>query len=121
MSTTAFGAFIKKLREDRSLKLRDVEERAKVSNAYLSQVERGERGIPNIKVLRRLADAYGVTVEVLIQAAEAGARRLEKMPEAGTPDVRFVSRGYENLSPESKKALTEFLQHLVEKEKKKRK
>lgn len=119
--STAFGAFIKKLRDGLNLSLRDVEGLAKVSNAYLSQVERGERGIPNIKVLRRLADAYGVTVELLIQAAEAGEQRLGKMPESTTPDVRFVSRGYENLTPESRKALTEFLQHLVEKDKKKRK
>jgi len=119
--TITFGEFLRKLRESRGMSLRGVEAIAKISNAYLSQVERGERGIPNIKVLRRLADAYGVTVEVLIQAAEAGEQRLDKMPESTTADARFVSRGYEGLSPESKKALTEFLQHLVEKEKKKRK
>ena len=60
-----FGEFLRRLRGSRGMTLRAVEERAKISNAYLSQVERGERGVPNIKVLRRLADVYGVSVEAL--------------------------------------------------------
>ena len=118
MPTASFGVFIKKTREDRKLSLRDVEGLAKVSNAYLSQVERGERGIPNIKVLRRLADAYSVPLGVLIAAAEAAEERVDRFPEVPSPDLRVVSRGYEKLSPDRKKALMSFLHHLIEEERK---
>ena len=118
MPTASFGVFIKKTREDRKLSLRDVEGLAKVSNACLSQVERGERGIPNIKVLRRLADAYSVPLGVLIAAAEAAEERVDRFPEVPSPDLRVVSRGYEKLSPDRKKALMSFLHHLIEEERK---
>lgn len=115
-----FGEFLRHLREQRELTLRDVEKSAKISNAYLSQIERGERGIPNFKILNRLADAYGISVTVLIEAAESEVLG-EEIETNTTPDVKFVSRGYEKLSDDSKQMLTEFLQHLINKEKHKQK
>ena len=58
----SFGEFLRALRETRRLTLREVEERVHVSNAYLSQIERGERGVPNLKILNKLAEVYGVSV-----------------------------------------------------------
>ena len=49
MDLKSFGEYLKALRRGRHLTLRQVEEHAHVSNAYLSQLERGERGIPNHK------------------------------------------------------------------------
>lgn len=113
-----FGEFMRKLREDRKLTLRQVEERAKISNAYISQIERGDRGVPNFKTLTKLAEAYGVDVAALTQAAE-DARKGEKIKE--TPDVQFVSRGYERLPDEKKKILKDFLQYLMDERRKGRK
>jgi len=113
-----FGEFLKKLREDRGLTLREVEKSAKISNAYLSQIERGQRGIPNIKILNRLADAYDISVIELVEAAKSELQDEEIETDA-TPGVKFVSRGYEKLSEENKRMLTEFLQHLINKEKQK--
>lgn len=113
-----FGDYLRKLREDRELTLRDVEREAKVSNAYLSQVERGERGIPNFKVLSKLAKTYGVPVASLMQVAEAESKNEKVDANPQTPDVQFVSRGYEKLSDEKRKQLKSFLQHLVAEEEK---
>ncbi len=113
-----FGEFMRTLRVGRGLTLRRVEELADVSNAYLSQVERGERGVPNIKVLRRLADAYDVPVSTLIEAAEVSSKRSTAKT---TTIPEFVSRGYEKLSAEKKRTLESFLEHLVEQETKKSK
>lgn len=116
-----FGEYLRKLREDRGLTLRQVEETAKVSNAYLSQVERGERNIPNFNVLKRLAEAYGVEVSDLTKAAEEEAKGSKVDTKIEAPDAKFVSRGYEKLSDESKQALKKFLQHLVQEEGKNKK
>ena len=115
----SFGEFLRSLRENRELTLRQVEERVRVSNAYLSQIERGERGIPNLKILKKLAEAYGVSVTELVDAAEKETDGAPVSAESPEPDVAFVSSGYEKLSKENKKHLTEFLQFLVHKEQRK--
>ena len=118
-----FGDYIKKLRLDRKLTLRDVEEKVKISNAYLSQVERGERATPTLKILVKLAEVYGVPVSVLSEKAElelrqekiqgepgqTGTEQKEEMP---NPDIDFICRGYEHLSNEKKRSLKNFLQYL---------
>ena len=69
-----FGAFLKQLRERRGLTLRQVEEAGHVSNSFLSQVERGERGIPTFKVLARLGEVYGISPSELIKVAEEASK-----------------------------------------------
>ena len=115
----SFGEFLRALRESRQLTLRQVEEQVHVSNAYLSQIERGERGIPNLKILKKLAEAYGVTVTELVDAAEKETAGAPVHAESSEPDVAFVSRGYERLSKENRQHLTEYLQFLLHKEQKK--
>jgi transcriptional regulator with XRE-family HTH domain len=113
-----FGEYIKDLRVDRKLTLREVEEKAHISNAYLSQVERGERGTPTMKILVKLAEVYGVPASVLSDKAEAELRYEMKEGKKGAkeevpaPDTEFICRGYENLSAENKQTLKKFLQHL---------
>ena len=70
-----FGEFLKELRLDRKLTLRDVQDKVKISNAYLSQVERGERNIPTMKILVKLANVYGVPVSLLNKKAEDELKR----------------------------------------------
>jgi transcriptional regulator with XRE-family HTH domain len=114
-----FGDYLRQLREDRQYTLRDVEQMAQVSNAYLSQVERGERGIPHFKVLKRLAEAYGVPLSAIIQAAEQETRRPAVPPKQPAPDAAFVSRGYEKLPEEKRQELKNFLQYLLQEEQRK--
>jgi HTH-type transcriptional regulator, competence development regulator len=64
-----FGAYLKQLRKDRQLTLKQVEKAAGVSNAYISQVERGLRNPPQPEVLRRLAKVYEVSQRELMVAA----------------------------------------------------
>src|SRR5262245_42199081 len=94
----SFGEFLRALRARRHLTLRQVEEQVRVSNAYLSQIERGERGVPNLKVLKKLAEAYGVSVTELVNAAEKETEGISVHTENPEPNVAFVSRGYEKLS-----------------------
>jgi transcriptional regulator with XRE-family HTH domain len=119
-----FGEYIKDIRIDRKMTLREVEEKAHISNAYLSQVERGERGTPTMKILVKLAEVYGVPVSVLNDKAEEelklketivtleAIRKSQNKTKPPTPDTDFICRGYESLSEEKKQTLKNFLQYL---------
>lgn len=51
------------------MSLRDVEDQTKISNAYLSQLERGEAENPSPEKLERLARCYDASYESLMNAA----------------------------------------------------
>ena len=85
-----FGKFLKKLREDRKMSLYDVEREAKISNAYLSQVERGIRNIPTLKQLNKLATVYGVPISVLTEKAEEELRNKNTNSNNITPNTNFL-------------------------------
>ena len=64
----ALGALIRARRQAAGLSLRALAERTGVSNAYLSQVERG-RHEPSISVLKAIADALDVSPALLLARA----------------------------------------------------
>ena len=64
----ALGALLRAQRRAADLTLRDLSERTNVSNAYLSQLERGQHE-PSLSVLRSIASALGVPLESLLMRA----------------------------------------------------
>ena len=69
MEDSSFGQFLKSLRKRQHMSLRDVERESGVSNAYLSQLESGDRPPPRPDMLKKLARAYNVTVRELLMRA----------------------------------------------------
>jgi transcriptional regulator with XRE-family HTH domain len=70
----ALGALLREERRAAGLSQRDLAERTKVSDAYLSQVERG-RHEPSLRVLTAVTSTLGVSLEGLLARAgiiEAG-------------------------------------------------
>ena len=63
------GAFIRSQRKLANLSLRELAALTKVSNPYLSQIERGFHE-PSVRVLRSIADALDISAETLL--AQAG-------------------------------------------------
>ncbi len=80
----ALGAFIRAQRELASLSLRQLSDMADVSNAYLSQIERGLHE-PSIRVLTGVARALGVPAEVLL--AQAGLIDRQRTAPDGDDDA----------------------------------
>ena len=115
-----FGTYLRLLRIDRGMSLRQVEKITKISNSYLSQIEKGKRDIPTFKILSRLADAYGVKVTDLIE--NAVSQEGNKKAHSGNiaPNVEFILRVYEILSERRKETLKDFLLHLEQQEQKER-
>ncbi|MBV1855430.1 helix-turn-helix domain-containing protein [Catellatospora sp. NEAU-YM18] len=64
MQSPDIGAFIKDLRENARISLRQLAEQANISNPYLSQIERGLRK-PSAEVLAQLAAALRVSTPVM--------------------------------------------------------
>jgi len=64
-----FGGYLRTLRVEKRLSLREVEQLAGVSNSYIGLIERGERPIPGADILKKLAPVYDVPVRDLLSAA----------------------------------------------------
>ena len=94
----ALGEFIRSQRRLAKLSLRDLAERARVSNPYLSQIERGLHA-PSVRVLTSIAAALGLSAETLL--AEAGL--LDE--DAASETTEAAIRSDEALTDEQKDAL----------------
>jgi transcriptional regulator with XRE-family HTH domain len=94
------GAYIRAQRRLADLSLRQLAEMSDVSNAYLSQVERGLHQ-PSLKVVQSIAQALNLSSEVLL--AEGGL--LEKRAKAGPTDTEAAISADPELSDKDKQAL----------------
>lgn len=98
----ALGGFIKQQRTRARLSLRELAERTQVSNAYLSQIERGLHE-PSMRVLKALGKALDVSAEVLL--SQAGLLDVEDDTDDDRPDVEAAIRADSRLSADQQQAL----------------
>jgi transcriptional regulator with XRE-family HTH domain len=98
----ALGHFIRTQRQLAKLSLRELAALTDLSNAYLSQLERGQHQ-PSIRVLKSLAHAFHLSAETMLE--QAGLLD-EEPPEGRAPaDVEAAIRADPNLSASQKEAL----------------
>lgn len=69
MEPKEFGQYLKSLRERRGLTMRKLDQLSGVSHSYISQMERGERGVPKPDILKKLAGPLGVDYSELMYKA----------------------------------------------------
>src|SRR5271163_3763816 len=94
VSTAAsdIGSFIKAQREAAQVSVRQLAEKAGVSNPYLSQIERGLRK-PSADVLNQIAKALRVSAEVLyVQAGILEPRESSEVRDAIITDTAITER-----------------------------
>jgi helix-turn-helix protein len=95
----ALGAFIRDRRKGANLTLRQLAERTRLSNPYLSQIERGLHQ-PSVRVLRLLSDALNVSAETLLtqagllQAAATAVPGSQTSPAGTTESPSGPPNGY---------------------------
>lgn len=134
MKAKDFGLYIRKLRNEKKLTIRQLELYSGVSNSYLSQLENGKRGIPSAEVLKKLSSPLGVTQsELMIKAGYIDeayayekpsqltdkderdiAKRMKKMKEdliEGNTDGEGLNFMGEPMSEEAIESLLEALEH----------
>ena len=115
----ALGGFIRAQRQLANLSLREMAAMTSVSNAYLSQVERGLHQ-PSLKVLHSIADALQLSTEQLLSQAgwtrgstehDAGDERRDPEPVSSTEDA---IRADPRLTAEQRTALLGVYRSFVE-------
>ncbi|MBA2516661.1 MAG: helix-turn-helix transcriptional regulator [Solirubrobacterales bacterium] len=79
----SLGALIRAQRSAAGLSLRDLAERTSISNAYLSQIERGLHE-PSLTVLRAVADALKLPLSALLERAGVLESASRDSPAAST-------------------------------------
>ena len=106
-SASMLGAFIREQRQLARLSIREMSRLTSVSNAYLSQVERGLHE-PSVRVLRALADALELPVEELVQRADTSTTSpgaTARPGVGGTDAVETAIKREDRLTPAQKEAL----------------
>jgi transcriptional regulator with XRE-family HTH domain len=102
----ALGGFIRKRRQQANLSLRQLAEKTRLSNPYLSQIERGMHQ-PSMRVIKLIADALNVSAETLLTQAGLLHHGGDGQAQAddGHPAVEDAITGDDRLSDQQKSAL----------------
>lgn len=104
------GPLLADLRRAKGLSLRQVEEATgkAVSNAYLSQLEKGRIKKPSPNVLHSLAEVYAVPYETLMEKAGY----LVPSSEGRGPTRRLAAFAIDDLTAEEEEELLKYLAFL---------
>lgn len=104
---------LSEIRALRGKSLRDVEKATGISNAYLSQLERGDAQRPAPDKLQSLATYYDVPYEELMRAAGylQNSRKPGNAP-VSQPSAVHAALMTANLTPEEEDAVVKYIQFL---------
>jgi transcriptional regulator with XRE-family HTH domain len=96
------GSYIRMQRQLADLSLRQLADLTKVSNAYLSQVERGLHQ-PSLRVLRSIADALNLSSDTLM--SQAGMASPKTAETGAVSSTEAAIRADPELGPEERETL----------------
>jgi transcriptional regulator with XRE-family HTH domain len=106
------GEYIRLQRQMADLSLRGMAELTKVSNAYLSQIERGLHQ-PSLRVLQAIAEALNIPADTLL--AEAGVvPGTAEQPSGPRGGTEAAIRNDPDLTAEEREALLRIYRSFVE-------
>jgi transcriptional regulator with XRE-family HTH domain len=98
------GEYIRMQRQLADLSLRRLAEMTSVSNAYLSQIERGLHQ-PSLRVIRSIADALNLSADVLLAQAGLVESRTAPSSDDASRSTEQAIRADPNLTDEEREAL----------------
>jgi transcriptional regulator with XRE-family HTH domain len=111
----ALGAFIRRQRQQANLSLRQLADRTKLSNPYLSQIERGLHE-PSVRVIRLISEALNVSAETLLAHAGLLHHKEADTQDSPGPDhvgVEAAIQAESRLTDEQKNALIAVLRSML--------
>ncbi|HEU0020287.1 MAG TPA: helix-turn-helix transcriptional regulator [Dehalococcoidia bacterium] len=109
--SAGLGKRIKELRDLSGLTHAQVGQAAGISRSYVSRLEAGKVALPSREVLKRLAEALGTNREDLLRAAGY----LELLPPLlDDPALEIAFRSVENLPPEDRREVLEFVAYVMQ-------
>lgn len=111
MDKNEYGKLLRKIRKSKGFSIRQLEMYSGVSNAYISQLECGERGIPSPDIIRKLADALKFNYQDLMIAA--GYNDSSSEVSVTDEDEQELIRDYSRLSQEDKEIVRTMIKRLI--------
>ncbi len=108
-SEPVLGDILRRARQHQGLSLRQVEQRTGVSNAHLSQIERGAIRRPDPAILMNLAELYGLNYELV--ALWSGYLEVEG-PRSSGALAGIALRLFVELDPVAQSQALEYLEKL---------
>ncbi len=116
MKAEEFGKYIRELRKQRNLTIRQLELYSGVSNSYLSQLENGKRGIPSAEILKKLSGPLNITQNELMIAAgyidedeEKDLDYYKKKISKEFPDIDLMFKDLNSLTAEDLREVYEYI------------
>jgi transcriptional regulator with XRE-family HTH domain len=106
------GEYIRLQRQMADLSLRGMAELTKVSNAYLSQVERGLHQ-PSLRVLQAIAEALDIPADTLLAQAGVGTSSSDQ-PVGSRAGTEAAIRSDPELTPEEREAMLRIYRSFVD-------
>jgi len=113
----SIGKIIEKLRTSGAnspMSQKELAKKAGVNPTTIHRIEKGEIKYPRAKLLQRLAQALGVSVESLL--TETGL--IENREALKDERLNVLFRDFEKLSDEAKKQVEDYLHYIMEQDKK---
>ena len=101
------GQYLKQVRKEQKLSLRQVESETKVSNAYLSQLEGNKIRQPSPNILHNLCEFYGISYLYVSELAGYPVASRESAHAVETSASRFS-----DITKSEEEALADYLEFL---------
>ncbi|GIN08719.1 LexA repressor [Shouchella clausii] len=64
-----FGEYLRRRRKEKGFTIRQLEMKSGVSNAYLSHLENGKRGLPSTEIIKKISKALDISYTEMLQKA----------------------------------------------------
>lgn len=113
MEAKEFGVYIRGLRKNKEMTIRQLELYSGVSNSYMSQLENGKRGIPSPDILKKLSSGLKVDYNTLMIKAGYMSEAYDKCDEELEHFINNVRVWYKK-EPETKKERLKTLEEMFE-------
>lgn len=111
------GDKIKSIRNKKGMSQQEVAERAEISYEYLNKIENSKKGNPSYKVLIKIADALGVSINEFF--SEKPIDEINKMvKDSGINTIAAHFEG-EEFTKEDKEDIKNFIEYILSKKKNK--
>ena len=111
--TSKLGHYIREQRELAKLSLREMSRLTDVSNAYLSQIERGLHA-PSLRIMQSVAKALDIPVDELVRMMPGPGSPKADDPAIDHGDVEAAIRREGRLSADQKAALITVFRSYIE-------
>ena len=99
---------LRRIRKISGMSLREVENQADISNAYLSQLERGSAKRPSAEKLARLAEVYGIDPKELLVIAGYITDKSTASPRGRRPSAAMRALLAVDLTDEDERQLLDY-------------